>query len=142
MKSFLLAILCLFSTPAFSQEWTTRDTAYEAAYLTLLAADWAQTLKIVESQQQSPFVNSSNARGNIHTTSSYEAPVYQEMNPLLGRTPSRGRVNTTIALTAIGHVAVARMLSPKYRRIFQALSIGVESYAVGRNYKMGIRIKF
>lgn len=141
MKSFLLAILCLFSTPAFTQEWTTRDTVYEAAYLTLLAADWAQTLKIVESQHQSPIVKSSGVRGNLYTTTSYEDPVYQEMNPLLGRSPSRGRVNTTIALTAIGHVAIARMLSPKYRRIFQTISIGIESYAVGRNYKMGIRIK-
>jgi len=92
---------------------------YQLSANVLLAADWSQTLHIVES------------------------PDFEEKNKILGRNPSRGEVNTyflsAIILTnLIGEFA----LDEKKRKYFYIGVSAVQAKSVIRNYNMGVRFRF
>jgi hypothetical protein len=97
--------------------WTKEDTAYQLTLTSLLLVDWAQTREMVKD-------------GRI------------ELNPILGDHPSMKKVNTLIPLSILGHYLVSRVLSSKYRRVWQCVWIGVELNAVSSNYMAGIRFEF
>lgn len=102
--------------------WRTSDTVREAVVLGVSAVDWSQTLGIEEA----------NERGlHLH-----------EMNPILGRHPSRGQINRYFAASLLAHVVVARLLPQRMREAFQYLSIGFELEVTAHNAKMGCRITF
>jgi hypothetical protein len=98
--------------------WTADDTAREAAYQTLAAVDWAQTL-------------------NIQTD-----PTRHELNPILGQHPSQNKINKYFIITGLGHAAIAYMLSPTYRKIFEISTITLEVGTVGHNITVGVGMKF
>ena len=120
MKKLLISFLiCLIPTITFAaDEWTKKDTAYQAAFLTLMAADWLQTKEIARN------------------------PNYHERNFVLGRNPSQNEVDIYFLSTSILHTGIAYCLSKKYRRYWQYIFIGVEAGCVGHNYSTGIRINF
>lgn len=114
----LLALLLLISTPSFADPWTTEDSYREAAYLGLLAVDWAQTRSFLRD------------------------PKYYETNPLLGSHPSQGKIDAAVVLTGLAHVYIARIIPEKYRAPFQYVSIGIEGGAVVHNFSFGVKVKF
>ncbi len=89
---------------------------YVATALTLV--DWKQTQQIVKDD-------------NLY-----------EMNPLLGRYPSRDKVDTLIPLGILSQWAITYYLPKKYRKTWQYFVIGAETTAVVNNYSVGIRIDF
>lgn len=113
------ALLLLLAAPCHAQEWTTTDTAYEAAYLVLHTADWSQTRYISKHCDQ-----------------------FEEGNGILGDCPSVGRVDCYFLATGLLHIGVAHILPPDWRRGFQLVTISVEAGAVAHNYKLGIRMAF
>jgi hypothetical protein len=119
MRYCIIVVLLCVAQPASA--WSEADTRREVGYLTLHAIDWGQTLDIAEQCG--------------HTN-------YYEHNPVLGKCPSRGDVNTYFALTAIGHYAVSRALPPKWRKRWQYVTIGVQVGAVANNIKIGLEVKF
>lgn len=116
MKTII--IFLLLSTPVYAQDWTKQDTITEGVYLALHAIDYFQTKEIARN------------------------PAFKEYNPILGEHPSSGRINTYFALTAIGHAAISYVLKPKYRRYWQFVTIGIQSYTVCHNYHVGVRFSF
>ena len=84
---FVLALLVFFSSFANADEWTKHDTDRQAALTALLVADWGQTRWIAKNPSES-----------------------LEKNPLLGSSPSLGRVNAYFATSIIGHAAISYML--------------------------------
>jgi hypothetical protein len=130
MAKISIPLFCLFLLAGQSRadEWTGKDTAWEATYLLLHVADWGQTLYIARHPDQ-----------------------YYEVNPILGKHPSRGRVNTYFALTGLVHVAGAVLLPTKFelfnvkfnpRRAWQFSGIYVEAFVVQHNYRVGIKFYF
>jgi hypothetical protein len=120
-RLILLLLLCplIPAQPWAAAPWETTDVVFEGVYLTLHAVDWGQTLDIA-------------SRGDR----------YHERNPLLGRHPTRGEVNTYFALTAAAHVALAHWLEPPYRAYFQLFTIALEASVTAANYRIGLRTAF
>jgi hypothetical protein len=114
-----VALLLGVSSAPAAAEWTTADTAREAVYLGLHVADWGQTLQIAEHPDR-----------------------YSEANPILGRKPTRGRINRYFAATAIGHAAVSYLLPRPYREAWQYVTIGFEGATVLQNARLGVSFGF
>ena len=103
----------------FAENWSWTDTALETTYVALTVVDWGQTRNIVNSKGE-----------------------YSEINPILGRHPSMGKVDTLIPAGIITHGLIAMALPPKYRRYWQVFFIGFESANVISNYQAGLRVDF
>ena len=137
MKPLLL--LCLLLSPlSHADEWSHSDTIRESGYQVLAGLDWLQTLQLTKSYAGKSWVVVHD--GGIETV--YHKPPSYEQNVILGRTPSRSRINAYFLSTGILHYYVAKALPTKYRAPFQYVTIGIEISAVAHNYAMGIRIPF
>lgn len=120
MKIIALSITFLFiSSLCHAEEWTKSDTKRELVYMIFHVADWSQTLYI------------SNHLEERH-----------EINKVLGKYPSKSKVNLYFASTAVGHYVVSKALPPKWRKRWQYITIAVESGTVARNYKLGCKFEF
>jgi len=119
-KAFLsiTILILLFSMPAWGDEWTKKDTAWQATTLFIMGVDWLQTKEIARN------------------------PEYTETNILLGKYPSQNEVDAYYLGCAVVHSAIAYYLPKKYRRYWQYVFIAVEVGCVGHNVNVGVRIKF
>lgn len=115
----LLAIILMFPSVSFADEWTSDDTKRQAVYLTLHAVDWMQTRHIAKNPT-----------------------LFSESNPLLGRHPSVSKVNKYFIATALMHTGISYALPPEYRKVFQYITIGVQAGYVTHNYNVGVKIGF
>ena len=115
----ILLLLVPCSVGAFEiDEWTTRDTILQVTCSALKTIDWLQTREIA--------VN----------------PKYYELNPILGKHPSRRKVDIYFASTLVGHAAISYLLPHPYRTWWQCCWIGISATTVTRNYRLGIRFNF
>ena len=125
MKRKISFVLISFFTLSFvavqAFAWSKKDTYWQAAYLVTHIADWGQTLDISRQCET----------GN-----------YYETNVIMGRCPNAQTVNTYFIATALLHYGVAHSLPPKYRRMFQMGTIGMELSYISSNASIGLNIKF
>ena len=117
----LILFLTLFFLSPAANAWSKKDTYWEVAYLTTHLADWGQTLDIA---------------------SKCSSGEYYETNPVMGKCPSAQTVNAYFVGTALLHYGVAHMLKPKYRRMFQAGTIGMELSYIANNASIGLNVNF
>ncbi|MFM1991288.1 MAG: hypothetical protein RJA99_4245 [Pseudomonadota bacterium] len=111
------AVAALLVSGARAQDWTATDRALLGAALVLHAADWSQTLRIIDT------------------------PGMYETNPVLGRHPSRGDVNAWffgVGLT----VSLLAYALPDYRRQILGTWVTVGLFYVAHNAGIGVRIGF
>ena len=99
------------------------DTQRQVAVTALLVMDWGQTLDMTDQYGE------------------YEGE-YAESNPLLGRYPSRGRINTYFVSVIVGHYLIGRMMSANYRKGWQWGAIVLQGYTVSHNFRAGLHIDF
>ncbi len=97
-----------------ARRWSTLDLALESGCVLTLGLDWLQT----------------------------RSPNDEELNPLLGRHPSRTKVDVYFAGSALAHVAIAAVLPRPWRTVWQAAVMGMEIGVVNRNYFAGIKFGF
>ena len=109
----------MMSSKVIAWDWS--DTAMESLYLAAHVADWGQTRDIAQQ---------------------CGSGTYAETNPIIGRCPSVGRVNTYFFTTALIHAGVATMLPKKYRRLFQVGTLGMEIGYISNNAKIGLKVSF
>jgi len=116
----LLALTFLLGLPrlAPAQHRTALDYGLAVGSTALLVADWSQALQIADNPAR-----------------------WYERNPLLGRHPSEGRVNTVASLVVVTNVG-ALLLPKTPRRIWYAAVTVVEIVAVTHNLSGGISIGF
>ena len=107
-----LLLLCLFASPLAAQKRQPIDYGPAVGSTALILADWSQTLTIARD------------------------PCYCEGNPLLGRHPSVGRVNTYFGLVTVANLA-ALALPKTPRRVWYGAVIVIELVAVARNVAHG-----
>jgi hypothetical protein len=113
----IIAVLTLTgcaSTPF--ENWSKADTARQIAYSTLHVADWIQTRKIADCDDES--------------------------NPILGLSPDRSTVDIYMGGTLVLQTVAAGLLKPEYRKWYQNFWIVAEGYTVVRNYQLGYRVEF
>lgn len=126
--------------PATAGPLSKADWQREAAFLTIHAIDWGQTLDI--SQKCQPVVELVNPDNPAHGAYIYE-PEKVENNPILGDCPSRGEVNTYFAASALLHTGITYLLpAGKPREYWQYLTITVSGTVVARNYQIGLSVNF
>ena len=119
-SSIAAALLLCVPQPSHAlDEWRPADTNREATYLVLHALDWGTTLDIVD-----------------------HPDTHHEHNPVIGSHPTRGEVNRYMAITALAHVAIARILPTRWREGFQYITIGMEVLCVGNNLNLGLKVNF
>lgn len=108
--------------------WFSRPTplevAMQGAFLGLAATDWQQTR-------------------------AFRKLGVEEMNPLLGRRPSVGKVDTMVPAAMAAHTLAAYALPRPWRNIAQVLGLGAETWAVAHNardlkgaHRVGLGWKF
>jgi len=123
MKSitkYLIVFLFIITSSA-SFAWSEKDTIWQAAYLASHIADWGQTRDIA---------------------SQCEHGEYYETNPIIGRCPDKKWVNTYFFTTALLHTGIAHMMPSKYRRMFQAGTLGMELSYITNNARIGLSVEF
>lgn len=101
-----------------AKEWTKEEKAYFAGFLTAGLIDWAQTREIAKNPEY-----------------------YEKWNPILGKSPSIGEVDTYFPL-ALGLTGLASHLLPELRRDILKYGLTLELGATGNNYKLGVGMKF
>ena len=90
------------------KKWDNADKTLESIFLALMAGDERQT----EAAQ----------RANL-----------PEANPILGEHPSKTKIRSYFAATALAHMGLADLLPSKYRKVLQGLSVGFEGNVVNQN---------
>jgi hypothetical protein len=120
MRWIAMAVLALVAPRATAEEWTRRDTAYEAAFVAGVAVDCGQTLRAMR-----------------------EGELY-ERNPILGRNPSARTIYAACAGAAVGHALVAALLPAPWRRVWQVEGLVMEGVVTLGNGLMmgGFRVSF
>ena len=124
MKRILLIVVLLLTLPAIASasdrsKWTWEDTALQAIYSGMIAADYAQTLHI--------------ARDPVHY---YE----DESERFIGKHPSKRDVNAHFATALLGHAAISYLLPKPYRTIWQSVYIICEYNIIQENRNIGLGI--
>lgn len=121
MKTLAAIALILMAPTAWAGDWSTGDTARQAALTTLFIADWAQTRTFIKNPDKYPG---------------------RESNPILGPHPSVGRATSYSVLCILGHGAISALLPPDLRAGWQYVWIVIEADTVLHNHSAGIRIVF
>lgn len=121
MKYILIIALILVSAcPVEGQSsWTTTDTMLEGTWIILHILDWGQTLDIAR---------------NPHR--------FYEINPILGRHPSVGKVDTYMLLSTIIHPIISYHLPQPYRKYWQYVTISITGGLVIHNFNIGLKVRF
>jgi len=117
-----IGILDVIKDIPSSKEWSKDDTVMEGVHALSLLADWAQTRTIAQKDK----------RGHN----------YHEANPItqkiIGKNPRVQDVDLYMALSLLGHGLISRKLPPKYRKIWQTMTLGGRLQAVMNNDRIGI----
>lgn len=116
-------------------EWSRTNTGLQVVFSGLLIMDWKQSLVIARSHG----TGIGPMDGPMRVWDVYGRT---EMNPLLGRHPSVGRVNAYMAAALLSHAAISAALNEPYRTIWQSVWIGIEAETVRNNYQAGIRVSW
>ena len=99
--------------------WTRTDIALAGAFTVTLLMDASQTRGL--------------ARGGWQG--------FREANPLLGRTPSVGRINVYTAVAGVTILGAAAALPARVRPWFLRAAFVIEAFTVARNAQAGIAIR-
>jgi hypothetical protein len=124
LSAFLAGIAAGMSLSGNAEDggksWRSEDTKRELLYTIPAVIDYFQTLDIVANPE-----------------------IYHEKNNILGRHPSRGRLNTFSAVVITGHYLVSRSLSHGDRKLWQYSTGTVATLNIARNHVVvGLRMNF
>ena len=102
--------------------WSTQDIVMESTWQALHVIDWQQTLNVADNPDQ-----------------------YYELNPFIGKHPSRGKVNSSMGLYAVGHAVITHYIPRGWqcwklpcRTYWQGITLGTKAGIVYWNYSVGL----
>jgi len=114
------AILIILLIPSLAHaSWTAEDTYLQGAVVSALLIDMAQTLYIADNPNK-----------------------YSELNPLLGKHPSKEKVVGYFMGAIVLHTALSYALQDRERRWFQGCTLFIETGVVLRNVSLGIGFSY
>ena len=117
MRAALL-LLAALALPCKAEDWTREDSYRQAAIAVLQVVDWGQTRYIAKH------------------------PEFHEVNPLIGKHPSIGRVNNYFAISIPANAAISALIPSKYRTLWQTGRLMVQVSLVSYNKGVGIGMEF
>lgn len=118
MKYIILLLIIVLLTGCASN-WSKADTNRQIVVTGLHLIDWAQTRQIAS-----------------------EPDKYYEINPIMGKHPSKTTVDLYMATSLGGQYLVSNLLKPEYRKFWQYMWIGVKTGCVANNFNLGLTGKF
>jgi len=113
---FTFFLIYFLGVPIAQAEWDKYDTSLMITSNLLLIIDWSQTRYIVKHPER-----------------------FSEENPILGRHPSIGKVNTYFITSILVNSAVGYILPNPYRKYWFGIISGIELYTIGKNINCGVR---
>lgn len=113
---WLVLVAALLTAPVFADDWTTEQKVVEGVFLTAIVADFSQTLTIAKADD--------------------------EVNPVLGLSPSSGEVRQYFARATVAHWVISALLPSEWRTKFLYTTTGFQAAGVLRNYRLGYRVRF
>ncbi len=117
--TILITLVLLFSCAHYKPDpWTKNQIALQSFAIGLKAIDWGTTLDLVG------------------------RPNYYEMNPILGKYPSRAEINTYFACSALSQILLTHLLPSGSRKWWLGFNIFISGYCVNNNYGVGLRVNF
>jgi len=123
LKSILIIVLgcllCSCATFKNADPWTGEQIVLQSVAAVLKVADWGTTLDIVE-----------------------KADRYYEVNPVLGKHPSKNEVNKYFMVSMGTQILITHLLPSEYRNWWLGSNILISGYWVKNNYGIGLRINF
>ena len=119
MKILYLIIILSISLPVNADKWRKGEIGLQALSTSLQIIDWGQTLDIADKPDR-----------------------YWELNPIVGKHPSRGRVNTYFALSIVSNIVTSHFLPSDWRYAWLTSRIVISGYFVNNNYGIGLRVNF
>ena len=119
MRFPCILLIMVFVVPASAYAWELdpirkSDWVRHGVLTGLMIIDWRQTLQ-----------NGSDFR-------------YYELNPALGKYPSKGAINTYFAVSYCIKTLTTYLLPHDWRKKFQYGMIGISVICVGRNFQIGL----
>ena len=118
--ALLSLVFVLLPSPCQAGDpWETTDYALAGASLAALAVDWGQTRHIAKNPSR-----------------------FIETNPVLGPSPSVGKVDAYFIGAMVGTVALAHVLPSDWRQLFLAGVLTVELGVAQQNRALGIKMAF
>lgn len=119
MKYLMIAFILMLSSQAQAfDEWDKTEIGMEIVYVGLHLVDWGQTLDIENH------------------------PGLYETNPILGKHPSRGKINAMFFTGLVLQPIIAHALPHKWRKAWIGSGIMLEAGCVGNNIHVGIGASF
>jgi hypothetical protein len=115
----ILAFVLFPSLCRAADPWETTDYALAGAALAALAVDWGQTRHIAKNPNR-----------------------FIETNPVLGTSPSVGKVDAYFVGAMVGTVALAHVLPGDWRQLFLGGVLALELGVVNQNRSLGIKMAF
>ncbi len=113
------AAIVFFATPGMASDYfsplRTQDMVLQGAWLGLHVVDFMQTHDIVRNPDK-----------------------FHEQNPILGKHPSTGNVNTFFLASAVIHTGIVWALPQKQRVWFQGIGIVIKAGTVASNKHLGL----
>ena len=114
----LLALILLVSC-ANRKPLTKSQIVGEVAWQVIHVIDWGQTLDIADNPDR-----------------------YHEINPLIGRHPSRSKVNAYMAASALIHPVVTYFIPTEYRWYWLGGTLALSTACVVNNNAIGLSLGF
>lgn len=112
-------LLAVLSIPCHAtDDWTREDTYRQSAIIALQIVDWGQTRYVAKH------------------------PEFHEINPLIGKHPSIGRVNNYFAISIPVNIAFSALVPSKYRSLWQTGRMMVQVSVVSYNRGVSIGTDF
>jgi len=132
--------------------WSKQEIGLEVAYTVLHVADWGQTRYIAghpaEPARSKPFDGKRVEPGTVRPAKDG----YEEINPILGRHPSKSKVDLYFGANLLAHWIIADLLPNNAawplvgkvnpRKIFQAATITIQATTVAYNASIGVEFEF
>lgn len=116
LRRIVLAVLLALSIIGCSpHKWTKQDIYMEGFWQGLNLIDWGQTRKIAQNPDK-----------------------FHEVNPILGRHPSVGKVDAYMGASAVAHVIITDWIPPKHRWFWHMVTITCSGLLVNQNFNIGL----
>lgn len=116
----ILSILFIGLQANAADKWTKSEICLQVSSIGLQVIDWGMTLDIVDRKDEG----------------------YWEINPILGRHPSRGDVNIYFAISIASNMLVSHLLPSDWRKAWLSSRIIVSCYLIDRGHGIGLRLNF
>jgi len=121
MKTAIIVMILLFPLSVNAAgKWTKPEIGLQTLSTGLQIIDWGTTLDMVDRYDEG----------------------YYELNPLLGKHPSRRAVNTYFAISIISNVLISHFLPSNLRKVWLGSRISISGYWIDNNYGVGLKVNF